>query len=74
MKPDLSDDSVLDAIMNPELPFEQIDSSEKLQKVAKSQTLLQERKYDQKDLIEYKRLQQESIQGQLIIRINSDTR
>ena len=58
-----SDDQILTAILNPELPFENIESSEKLTNQAKVDTQLLEAQFDPENLKKYKNLQNLAIKG-----------
>ena len=49
-----TDEQILDAIMNPEMPFEKIQSAVALEKEAKRNTAEQEAEFDNKQLEKYK--------------------
>ena len=49
-----TDEQILDAIMNPEMPFEKIQSAVALEKEAKRNTAEQEAEFDNKKLGKYK--------------------
>ena len=49
-----TDEQILDAIMNPEMPFEKIQSAVVLEKEARKQTADQEEKFDNEKLKKYK--------------------
>ena len=57
-----SDDQILNSIFNPELPFEQLSSAEKLAKAAKDYSDAQESTFDSEKLAEYKELRDQAIQ------------
>lgn len=56
-----SDDQILNSIFNPELPFQQLTSSEKLATAAKSYAKAQEDTFDKDKLTQYKLLQNDAI-------------
>ena len=58
-----SDDQILTAILNPELPFENIESSQKSLNQTKLDTEIQEALFDQIKLKSYKNLQALAIKG-----------
>ena len=57
-----SDEQILNSIFNPELPFEQLTSAEKLAKVAKDYSIAQENTFDHEKLAKYKSLQNDAIE------------
>ena len=60
-----SDEQILNSIFNPELPFEQLTSSEKLATAAKSYSVAQEDTFDKEKMAQFKLLQTDAIDCKL---------